>query len=462
MKKEIHESESREVVEEMADKVEQTLNAFDIPIKVVKAIDGLRQYHFYLKTLKPVRMKVIKGFEDDLRYTLGSSKLTIEAPMPDATLIGITVPKKDFIPELSWNDVVQSETFTESDDLVVPIGQDELGADHFVDIRRMPHLFIAGETGSGKSMLLNSLICSLMVKHTTDELRFIFVDPKRWGLVQYENIHHLLTPVITDTKKVLMALKWCIKEMERRLDIFQQYECQNISAYHENILKNPEYKSHDLDAIPYIVVVIDDFADLMAAYPKELEATIQRLTTMCRTVGIHLILSTQRASASVFTPLLKTNILSRITCKTSNAADSRSIIDQSGAENLLGDGDMLLVMPDMASSLRIQGYHLSQDELLLNIKAFKSETVENFKEVLNLGTNKVFSTQYVDDDEDDLYEEVKEEVLRVGKASTSQIQRKFRIGYSRAAGLMDILEERGIIGPAKGAEPRRVIWNNEE
>lgn len=463
MKNDTHTGRGREVLDEMTKKIEQTFKAFDVAIKIVKAIDGLRHYHFHLKTLKPVRMRTIELFEPDLRYALSSDKIVIQAPMPDEALIGITVPKKNVVPMLPWSKVVASEEFSEVGDLVVPIGQNEFGEEWYSDIRRMPHLLIGGSTGSGKSMLLDSIINSLILKHGSERLRFIFVDPKRWGLVQYNEIPHLLTPVITDAKKVIIALKWCIKEMERRLDIFQEYLCQNISSYHETVYENPKHKKSKPEPLPYIVVIIDELSDLMACYPKELESSIVRLVQMSRMVGIYLILSTQRPSVNVVTGLMKANIPSRIAFQVTSQIDSRTILDQNGAEKLLGNGDMLYLSLESVYPMRIQGYYISQEDILKNIKnVIKKHGTEKDRETLILDPfHQVGDIVYVDG-EDDLYEDIKNEVIRAGKASTSFIQRKFRIGYSRAAGLMDMLEEQGIIGPAEGSTPRKVIGDDKK
>ncbi len=477
MKKEIPLGQSREVVEEMAEKIEQTLNAFDVPIKVVKAIEGLHSYHFHLKTLKPVRMKAIESFEQDLRYALGSSKVEIQAPIPDEVLIGISVPKSDSIPMLLWSDAVEAEEFADSGYLVVPLGQDEFGEEVNLKIPRLPHVLIGGATGSGKTVLLYSIINSLMLKHSPDEVRFIFADPKRWSLVQYNGIPHLLTPVITDAKRVILALKHCIKEMERRLDIFLENRILNISSYHTSIYQpaiekfkkrgSREDERDDLpEPLPYIVIVLDELSDLMAAYPKELEACIVRLAQKSRTVGIHLILSTQRPSVNVVTGLMKANIPTRIAFQVTSSIDSRTILDQSGAEKLLGNGDMLYINAEMLQPARIQGYYISDEEMLKNIELIRMKydmpELDSIQFSNNNSTNGAFFSNDEEDEDDDLYEDVKAVVVETGKASTSFLQRKFGIGYSRSAKLIDLLEERGVIGPSNGSEPRKVLIPKEE
>ncbi len=465
MKKMSSKDESREVVEAMADKIEQTLNAFDVPIKVVKAIEGLHQYHFHLKTLKPVRMKAIESFEQDLRYALGTSKVDIQAPLLDEALIGITVLKKDNIPLLDWSDAVEAKEFIESGDLVVPLGQDEFGEEEYLDIRRLPHLLIGGTTGSGKSILAHSFICSLILKHSPERLRFILVDPKRVELTLYNDIPHLLTPVITDAKKAVTALRWCIKEMERRLDVLQENRCQNIASYHQNVYEKSKKRDSDPEPLPYILVIVDELADLMHSYPKELEASVVRLTQMSRAVGIHLIFTTQRPSVNVITGLMKANIPSRIALNVGSQIDSRTILDMPGAEKLFGKGDMLYLGSDMPRPMRIQSYHISEQEVIANVKSsIKKYMTTDDRETLNLdSSHQVGGTVYVDDAEDDadLYEDARLAVIESGKASTSFLQRRLRIGYSRAARLIDMLEEQGVISPGEGSIPRKVISKKE-
>lgn len=462
MKDIIPEAQGREVVDKMAERIEQLLNAFDVPIKVVKAIEGLHHYHFHLKTLKPIRMRVIESFEQDLRYALGSSKVEIQAPMLDEELIGIVVPKKEAVTKISWSEAIKSKTFKTSDDLVVPLGQDEFGKEEYLDIRRLPHLLIGGTTGSGKSVLVHSIINSLITKHDPERVRLILIDPKRVELILYNGIPHLVTPMITDAKKVIIALKWCVKEMERRLDILQEYRCQNIASYHETVYQNPKYRTSAPEPLPYIVIVMDELADLVHSYPKEFEASVVRLAQMSRAVGIHLILTTQRPSVNVITGLMKANIPSRIALQVISQIDSRTILDMPGAEKLLGKGDMLYLTYDSPRPQRIQSYYLTDEEIDLNVKnAIKKFKISNEDETItdtDHTKDSIFSARIdSDDDSDDLYEDAKIAVLKAGKASTSYLQRVLRIGYSRAARLMDILENNGVIGPADGATPRKVI-----
>jgi S-DNA-T family DNA segregation ATPase FtsK/SpoIIIE len=341
----------------------------------------------------------------------------------------------------------------------------------------MPHGLIAGTTGSGKSVAIHNLIISLLFRNSPDQLRFILVDPKRVELTLYNGIPHLLTPVITEAKKVLVALKWSIKEMERRLDLLQHNKVQNISSYHERIyhpakLKfeeagSPEEERETLpEPLPYIVIVIDELADLMHSYPKELEACIVRLAQMSRAVGLHLVLSTQRPSVNVITGLIKANIPTRIALNVASQIDSRTILDQAGAEKLLGKGDMLFLSNESPKPMRLQSAFVTEDEVKKVVAYLKEHDSAQELETINVegttGTRSdaIFSGMvdgHDDEDDDDLYEDARLAVIEGGKASTSYLQRRLRVGYSRAARLIDMLEERGVIGPGEGSKPRQIL-----
>jgi len=458
MKKNIPPTQNREVVDAMAESIEQTLNAFDVPIKVVEAIEGLHNYHFHLKTLKPIRMRVIESFEQDLRYALGSDKVEIQAPIPDQNLIGITIPKKQSVLVLPWREAVTSARFLTSGDLVVPLGRSEFGEDEFLHIQDLPHLLIGGTTGSGKTELLHSIINSLIIKHGAGQCRFILVDLKRTELHAYSKLPHLLTEVIHDPKKVVIALKWCIKEMERRLDVLVEHGCQNISSYHKNVSRKFKGKGTPPEPMPFIMVVIDELADLMALYPKEIEACLVRLAQMSRAVGIHLILSTQRPTVNVVTGLIKANIPTRIALQVASQVDSRTILDQGGAEKLVGKGDMLFLSSKEPYPKRMQGYYLSEEEVQENIAVMIQKYEAEIHDTVSLepSSNNFFSTDE-DFDYDAMYEQAKALALELGKISTSYIQRRLKIGYSRAVKFIDMLEERGVITEASGSKPREVV-----
>jgi len=460
MKNKTHTHESREELKKLSQTISDTFLSFEVPIEIIDVAEGLRFYHFKIKTVEPVRMRAVKAFEDDLRYALGINTLEIEAPLKDEPFVGIKIAKKQEPVTLDWNAVVQEPEFTENDDLVIPLGKTEFNESMYIDVRRMPHLLIGGVAGSGKSTLLHSFINSLITKHTPDKLRLILVDIKRVELPLYNDLPHLLTPTITDPKKVIIVLKWCIKEMERRMEILMEFKVQNISYYHKEIVGNKKYAKQDIETMPYIVVVIDELADLMAAYPKEFEASILRLLQKSRIVGIHLIISTQRPSVKVITGLMKVNISSKIALQVTSYTDSRTILDQSGAETLLPRGDMLILTSASPWPTRLQGYFISDEQIIKNVQKmcqqYPDEEVSEESESTQTPARGLFK-EIDDEDEDDLYEKAKECALEHGKISTSFLQRKLRIGYGRSAHLIDMLAERGVIGPADGSKPREVI-----
>ena len=333
----------------------------------------------------------------------------------------------------------------------------------------MPHALIAGTTGSGKSVSIHMIITSLLYRNSPNELKFIMIDPKRVELTLYKGIPHLLTPVITDAKKAILALKWAAKEMDRRYDILEAHKVRDVDSYHKlvaaKLAKKPVEGEEMPDAMPFIVIIIDELADIMQTYPRELESAIVRLAQMSRAVGIHLMLSTQRPSVNVITGLIKANIPARMAFQVSSQVDSRTILDTIGAEKLLGAGDMLYLSGEMSKPARIQSAYISESEVKNVVKFLIANAVDDLPNELELTENAVADKNVLFDsvvdgggeDDDELYEDAKRAVTEAGKASTSYIQRKLRVGYSRAARLMDILEERGVIGAADGAKPRSVL-----
>ena len=331
----------------------------------------------------------------------------------------------------------------------------------------MPHLLIAGTTGSGKSITVHNLIMSLLYRNGPEDLRLILVDPKRVELTLYNGIPHLLTPVIKEPKKAILALKWAAKEMERRYDILEKNSCRDITSYREKLdagkIKSA-VEGEEPARMPYIVIIIDELADIMQAFPRELESGIVRLALMSRAVGIHLILSTQRPSVNVITGLIKANIPSRLALNVASQIDSRTILDAPGAESLLGKGDMLYQGEGMSKPERMQCAFIGEDELKKIVSFIKNNNVEIPDEIALEGSvddndRTIVSANFDDDEDDELYADAKAVVIDAGKASTSYIQRKLKVGYSRAARLIDLLEERGVVGPADGAKPREVLGN---
>jgi len=339
-------------------------------------------------------------------------------------------------------------------------------------------MLIAGATGSGKSVTIHTLVNSLLYRNSPDQLKLIMIDPKRVELTLYNGIPHLLTGVLTDPKKAVLALKWAAKEMDRRYDILEKSKVRDIESYHKNILgpaldkvKAGDWKEEDEMPykMPYIVVIIDELADIMQAYPRELESAIVRLAQMSRAVGIHLILSTQRPSVNVITGLIKANVPARVALQVASQIDSRTILDTIGAEKLLGAGDMLFMSGDMSKPIRLQSAFISEKEVKAVVKYLQKEYENELPDEVDIGEEQEKANLFEmnldsdgpDEEDDDLYEDARETVMRAGKASTSYLQRKLRVGYARAARLMDMLEDNGVIGPAQGSKPRDVIDGNE-
>ena len=327
----------------------------------------------------------------------------------------------------------------------------------------MPHALIAGTTGSGKSVTIHSIITSLLYRNGPEDMKLIMVDPKRVELTLYNKIPHLLTPVITESKKTILALKWAAKEMDRRYDVLQAESVRDIESYHATVWSKA--KEGEAERMPYIVIIIDELADIMQAYPRELESAIVRLAQMSRAVGIHLILSTQRPSVNVITGLIKANVPTRVALQVSSQIDSRTILDQGGAEKLLGAGDMLYASAEMSQPERLQSAFISEDEVKKVVEYLKNAYMDEIPDQIELtgsiekGGGGLFSDSLEggSDGDDDLFEDAREIVIKDQKASTSYLQRKLGVGYARAAKLVDMLEERGIVGPGNGAKPREVL-----
>jgi S-DNA-T family DNA segregation ATPase FtsK/SpoIIIE len=359
--------------------------------------------------------------------------------------------------------IVNSDEFKKrKSNLGVILGRDVSGYPVIADLAKMPHLMIAGSTGSGKTVCINTLITGLLFQNSPETLKFIMVDPKRVELTPYNDIPHLLTPVITDPDKAINSLKWSITEMENRYDLLSHLGCRNIESYNEAV--KTKFKQREI--LPYIIIVIDELADLMATHGREMEAAVVRLAQMARAIGIHLVLSTQRPSVEVITGLIKANITTRIAFQVASQIDSRTILDMSGAEKLLGSGDMLYLSGDSNKPRRIQGVFISEEEVRKITDFLKSQKEESDEEYnKEIVENKKSSLEFnsgENDADDDLYNDAVETVKNAGKASASLLQRRLRVGYARAARLLDIMEDKGIVGPADGAKPREVYGDNFE
>ncbi|MSU55167.1 MAG: DNA translocase FtsK [Candidatus Taylorbacteria bacterium] len=462
--------------------IKRTLQNFGINVEMDEISIGPSVTRYALKPAEGVKLSKIVALQNDLSLALAAHPLRIEAPIPGKSLVGIEIPNSTKSTVGLATLLAQEEYQKSEKPLLVSLGKGISGKSHFANLAKMPHLLIAGTTGSGKSVTIHTIITSLLFRNPVENLKFIMIDPKRVELTLYNKIPHLLTPVITEAKKAILALKWAAKEMDRRYDILESESVRDIESYHKNILepelKKFEKKSPEEQALegkmpelmPYIVIVIDELADIMSTYPRELESAIVRLAQMSRAIGIHLILSTQRPSVNVITGLIKANIPGRIALQVSSQIDSRTILDTGGAEKLLGAGDMLFLGSEMSKPQRIQSAYITEAELKGVVNYLKENYDSGIPTELNLtpeavaDKNSIFESSFNSGDEDvddDLYEQAKEEVVRAGKASTSYLQRKLRVGYARAARLVDLLQERGVIGAADGAKPREVINSGE-
>ena len=455
--------------------IKRTLANFGITVEMDEVTVGPSVTRYALKPAEGVKLSRIVGLQNDLGLALAAHPIRIEAPIPGKSLVGIEVPNNARATIGLANLIGASEYKNSPKPLLFALGKNIAGKSFYGDLAKLPHLLIAGATGSGKSVTIHAIITSLLYRNAPENLRFIMVDPKRVELTLYKNIPHLLTPVITDAKKAILALKWAAKEMDRRYDILETESVRDIASYHRNIVA-PAYKKRgksgsdeeaaDLpEKMPYIVIVIDELADIMTTYPREMEAGIVRLAQMSRAVGIHLVISTQRPSVNVITGLIKANIPGRVALQVASQIDSRTILDAGGAEKLLGAGDMLYLSGEMSQPQRLQSAFVTEDEVKKIVKYLAGQYEGEPGEELHLtnggeseGGGSIFeSLSDEGDEEDELYGEAYEAVVRAGKASTSYLQRRLKVGYARAARLMDMLEERGVVGPADGAKPREVL-----
>lgn len=452
--------------------IKRTLSNFGIQVEMDEVSIGPSVTRYALKPAEGIKLSRIVALQNDLALALAAHPIRIEAPIPGKSLVGIEIPntQKTLV---GLGSLLRAEDYQNSDKpLLMSLGKGITGLPIFADLSKMPHMLIAGATGSGKSVTIHALITSLLYRNSPDNLKFIMVDPKRVELTLYNKIPHLLTPVITDSKKTILALRWAAQEMNRRYDILEQNSVRDVSSYHKNIFQPALLKNKEElpESMPYIIIVIDELADIMQAFPRELESGIVRLAQMSRAVGIHLILSTQRPSVNVITGLIKANIPARVALQVASQIDSRTILDMQGAEKLLGAGDMLFLSGEMSQPRRIQSAFISEEEVKKVVNWLSNEYEDRgVSNEINFSNNNqeqnsstIFESMSQDNDDDDLYDEAKQIVMSAGKASTSYIQRKLRVGYARAARLIDLLEERGIVGPADGSKPREVVSPNGE
>ncbi len=437
--------------------IQRTLENFGISVEMGEVNVGPTVTQYTFKPSEGIKVSRITALSNDLSLALAAHPIRIEAPIPGKSLIGIEVPNKAKA-IVGLREVLEDKDFKlRTSNLIAALGKDVSGRNIVYDIAKMPHLLVAGATNSGKSVCLNTIIVSLLYQNNPADLRFIMVDPKRVELPMYNGIPHLLTPVITEVNKTVNALRWCLNEMDRRYEILNQASKKNIQTYNQS----------SKERMPYIVFVIDELADLMVAASKDIEGSIIRLTQMSRAVGIHLILATQRPSVDVITGLIKANTPSRIAFSVASLVDSKTILDTSGAEKLLGKGDMLFSTAELSKPRRIQGAYVDDNEILAIVNYIKekygsADYLDGIVERQKVSGVAGVGLDGTTGDEDELLDEAREIVVAAGKASTSFLQRRLRIGYSRAASILDALEELGVVGPSNGSKPREILLSKQE
>ena len=463
-KNDINTKENEATIRDNIKRLEEVLNDFEVFAKVKEVHVGPSITQYELEVKSGTKMNKIKSLNSEIALALAATDVRIQAPIPGKNTVGVELPNKVAV-GVSFREMVgffSVPDYKSDNKLRVALGKDIMGEPEFMDINKMPHLLIAGSTGSGKSVCVNCIISSILMRAKPDEVKLIMVDPKKVELSMYNAIPHLLMPVITDPRKASAALQKVVEEMMNRYDKFEDSKTKNIEGYN-NYLKN---KNKDLPEeskiplLPYIVVIIDELADLMVVARKEVEDSIMRITQMARAAGIHLIVATQRPSTDVITGVIKANIPSRIAFAVSSQIDSRTILDSTGAEKLLGKGDMLFDPMGATTLTRIQGAFISEDDVSKIVDYCISQQKATYDESF-MNLDKREEKQAIDkddvDNDDPIYNEVVEFVITTGKASASLLQRKFKLGYNRAARLIDLLEERGIIGPQNGSKPREVL-----
>ena len=455
-------NEDKQDLFDNANKLEDTLMSFGVEAKVLQVTKGPSVTRFEIQPSPGVKVSKIVNLQDDIALGLAASAVRMEAPIPGKSAIGIEVPNKKQTP-VFLREVLDSKEFQESTKKIsFALGKDITGACIVGDLSEMPHMLIAGATGSGKSVCINSLIVSLLYKYSPDEIKLLMIDPKVVELSIYNGIPHLLIPVVTEPKKAAGALNWAVNEMDKRYELFTKYKVKNIKSYNQQV-----DKGFISEKLPYIVLIVDELADLMMTCPNDVEDYICRLAQKARAAGIHLIIATQRPSVDVITGVIKANIPSRISFAVSSGVDSRTILDQTGAEKLLGRGDMLYSPMGANKPLRIQGAFISEEEVENVVDFIKSSEEEvNYREEIieHINNENLSSSSHSGDSEenDELLDEAIKLVVEYQQASTSFIQRKLRIGFNRASRIMEELEAKGIISERDGSKPRQVLIAKDE
>ncbi|MDD6389852.1 MAG: DNA translocase FtsK [Firmicutes bacterium] len=441
-------------------KLEETLEAFHVDAKVIAAVPGPAVTRYEIQPGTGVKVSSITKLSDDIALNLRAKSIRIEAPIPGKAAVGIEI-ENDKVNMVTIREIIDSREFRNAKSKIsFAVGKDIAGKPIIGDLKGMPHLLIAGSTGSGKSVCINSIIASILYKATPDEVKLVLIDPKVVELGNYNGIPHLLIPVVTEPPKAAAALNWAVSEMNDRYKKFAEAGVRDLESYNEHVLMMDEPDN----VMPQVVIIIDELADLMMAAPSQVEESICRLAQMARAAGMHLIVATQRPSVDVITGVIKANIPSRIAFAVSSQFDSRTILDMSGAEKLVGKGDMLYNPLGMGKPVRVQGTFISDNEVNSIIEFVKSQTdeVEYSNDVLTSIENTDQVSQNISDDTDELMNDCIEFVVASGQASVSMLQRRFRIGYNRAARIMDMMEAAGIVGPQDGSRPRQVLLNEAE
>ena len=447
-------------IEENAHTLQQTMESFHVNAKVISACHGPAVTRYDLEPAPGVKVSKITNLAEDIALQLATTSVRIE-PVPGKAAIGIEIPNR-ILESVQLRDVLENPAFQEAQSkLTVGLGMDISGQAIFADIGKMPHLLVAGATGSGKSVCINTLISSILFKAAPDEVKFILIDPKMVELSNYNGIPHLMVPVVTDPKKASSVLNWAVQEMEKRYAVFASHSVRDIKSFNRRYVE---------EKMPFIVIVIDELADLMMVSPRDVEDSICRILQKARAAGIHMILATQRPSVNVITGIIKANLPSRISFAVSSQVDSRTILDRGGAETLLGKGDMLFSPQGAPKPIRVQGAFISDEEveMLLDYIRSQGQEVSENEELIDFIENDSKEDDSSEEDEflvkqDKLLPDAVELVMSTGQASSSSIQRRFRVGYSRAARLVDTMEELRIIGPSGGGnKPREILMSQEQ
>ena len=445
------------------DQIVEILANFDIAAKLLDIHVGPSVTKFEIKPDSSIKVSKILNIADNIKMELAAKNIRIEAPIPGKNAVGIEIPNEKATPVRMLEVFRKIPKEKSQAKLLFVLGKDLLGNAIFCELDKMPHLLVAGSTGSGKSVCMNTIITSLLIRTTPDELKLLLIDPKKVEFSPYHDIPHLLWPVVTDATMANNSLKKIVSIMDERFELFASVGVKNIAGYNSYVDKQNEHNEDKIERMPYIVIIIDELADLMVTCGKDVELSIQRITQLARASGIHMIVATQRPSTDVITGLIKTNIPSRIAFSVASSIDSRTILDQTGADKLLGYGDMLYSPMGSTSPTRVQGVYILDEEINRITDFCKKQAKPLYDDSFFSKSDFSEGTSIINDKNlDPLFEEAKEFVIETQKASTSLLQRKFAIGYNRAARLIDVLEEKGIIGPVNGSKPREVFYKNNE